>query len=56
MSKKTKKIVILTEEELRKKILRLSSEIFENGFPKLSEIQSEEEIIKWGKKPLNILL
>ena len=25
--------------------------IFENGLPKLSEIQSEEEIIKWDKKP-----
>ena len=29
--------------------------IFENGFPKLSEIQSDEEIVKWDKKPLRIL-
>ncbi len=30
--------------------------IFENGLPKLSEVQSEEEIIKWEKKPLKIVL
>jgi len=30
--------------------------IFENGLPKISEIQSEEEIIQWDKKPLKILL
>jgi molecular chaperone DnaK (HSP70) len=30
--------------------------IFENGLPKLSEVQSEEEIIKWDKKPLQIVL
>jgi len=30
--------------------------IFENGLPKLSEIQSEEEIIKWDTKPLKIEL
>ena len=30
--------------------------IFENGLPKLSEVQSEEEIIKWNKKPLKIFL
>ncbi len=29
--------------------------IFENGFPKLSEIQSDEEIVKWDKKPLKIV-
>ena len=28
--------------------------IFENGLPKLSDIQSEEEIIKWDKKSLRI--
>ena len=28
--------------------------IFENGLPKLSEVQSEEEIIRWDKKPLKI--
>ena len=30
--------------------------IFENGLPKLSEMQSEEEIIRWDKKPLKIEL
>ena len=30
--------------------------IFENGLPKLSEIQSDEEIIKWDKEPLKIEL
>jgi molecular chaperone DnaK (HSP70) len=30
--------------------------IFENGLPKLSEVQNEEEIIKWEKKPLKIVL
>jgi len=30
--------------------------IFENGLPKLSEIQSEEEIIKWNKQTLKIEL
>ena len=29
--------------------------IFENGLPKLAEIQSEEETIKWDKKPLQII-
>ena len=28
--------------------------IFENGLPKLSEIQNEEETIIWDKKPLRI--
>ena len=30
--------------------------IFENGLPKLADVQSEEEIIKWDKKPLQIVL
>ena len=30
--------------------------IFENGLPKLAEVQSEEEIIQWGKPPLKIEL
>ena len=30
--------------------------IFENGLPKLSEVQNEEEIIKWDKKPIKIEL
>jgi len=28
--------------------------IFENGLPKLCEVQSEEEMIMWDKKPLQI--
>ena len=81
MSKKTKKIVILSEVELRKTISRLTyeiiekvkkldnlllvgiptrgielTEVFENGLPKLSEVQKEEEVIKWDKKPLKIVL
>ena len=30
--------------------------IFENGMPKLAEVQGEEEIIKWEKSPLKIVL
>ena len=30
--------------------------IFENGLPKLSEVQSEEETIRWDKEPLKISL
>ena len=30
--------------------------IFENGLPKISELQTEEEIIKWDRKPLKIEL
>ncbi len=30
--------------------------IFENGLPKLSEVQSEEKIIQWEGKPLRIVL
>ncbi|MBO6977806.1 MAG: Hsp70 family protein [Prochlorococcus marinus XMU1428] len=30
--------------------------IFENGLPKLSEVQAEEVILKWDKKPLKIEL
>ena len=30
--------------------------IFENGLPKLSEFQSEEQTIEWDKKPLKIEL
>ncbi len=30
--------------------------IFENGLPKLSEFQNEEEVLKWNKKPLKINL
>ncbi len=30
--------------------------IFENGLPKLSEFQNEQEVLKWNKKPLRITL
>ena len=30
--------------------------IFENGLPKLSEFQNEEEVFKWNKKPIQINL
>ena len=30
--------------------------IFENGLPKLSEVQSQEKIIQWDKKPLKIVI
>ena len=30
--------------------------VFENGLPKLSESQNEEEVLKWNKKPLKISL
>ena len=30
--------------------------IFENGLPKLAEVQSEETITKWNKKPIQIVL
>ena len=40
----------------KQEILLIDDVIFENGLPKLSEIQSEEEIIKWDKKPLKIIL
>ena len=30
--------------------------IFENGLPKLSEFQNNEEVLKWNKKPLQINL
>jgi len=30
--------------------------IFENGLPKLSEFQSEEEIIRWDKESLKVTL
>jgi len=38
------------------KIQREYDVIFENGLPKLSEIQGEEEIFKWDKKPQKIIL
>jgi len=41
---------------LEKQKERAYDVIFENGLPKLSEIQNEEEILKWDKKPLKIVL
>ena len=70
MSKPDKRIVILTEDELKKTISRLTFEIiigetqtkrdfdivFEKGLPKLSEFQKEEEVVRWNNKPLIIRL
>ncbi len=50
---KQKKFEIIIGETKKE---RAYDVIFENGLPKLSEIQSEEEIIKWNKKPLKIEL
>ena len=38
------------------KIKRDFDIVFENGLPKLSDFQNEEEILKWNKKPLRISL
>jgi len=53
-SKNNQKIFEIIIGETQKE--RAYDVIFENGLPKLSEIQNEEEIIKWGKKPLKIEL
>ena len=53
-SKKNQKIVEIIIGETKKE--RAFDVIFENGLPKLSEFQSDEEIIKWDKKPLKIEL
>ena len=53
-SKNSQKIFEIIIGETKKE--REYDVIFENGLPKLSEIQSEEEIIRWDKKPLKILL
>ncbi len=53
-SKNNQKIFEIIIGETQKE--RAYDVIFENGLPKLSEIQNEEEIIKWDKKPLKILL
>jgi len=52
--KNNQKIFEITIGESQKE--RTYDVIFENGLPKLSEIQNEEEIIKWDKKPLKIVL
>ena len=51
-SKNNQKIFEIIIGETQKE--RAYDVIFENGLPKLSEIQNEEEIIKWDKKPLQI--
>jgi len=53
-SKSNQKIFEIIIGETKKE--REYDVIFENGLPKLSEVQSEEEIIKWDKKPLKIEL
>ena len=53
-SKNNQKIFEIIIGETKKE--REYDVIFENGLPKLSEVQSEEEIIKWDKKPLKITL
>ncbi|MBO8205161.1 Hsp70 family protein [Prochlorococcus marinus] len=53
-SKNNQKIFEIIIGETKKE--REYDVIFENGLPKLSEVQSEEEIIKWDKNPLKIEL
>ena len=53
-SQKNQKIFEIIIGETQKE--RSYDVIFENGLPKLSEVQNEEEIIKWEKKPLKIVL
>ena len=53
-SKNNQKLFELIIGETKKE--REYDVIFENGLPKLSEIQSQEEIIKWNKKPTQIIL
>ena len=53
-SKNNQKIFEIIIGETKKE--REYDVIFEDGLPKLSAIQSEEEIIKWDKKPIKIKL
>ena len=53
-SKNNQKIFEIIIGETQKE--RTYDVIFENGLPKLSEVQNGEEIIKWDKKPLKIVL
>jgi len=53
-SKNNQKIFEIIIGETNKE--RAYDVIFENGLPKLSEVQTEEEIIKWDKEPLKIEL
>ena len=51
-SKNNQKIFEIIIGETKKE--REYDVIFENGLPKLSEVQGEEDIIKWKNKPLKI--
>ena len=53
-NKKNQKIFEIVIGETKKE--REYDVIFENGLPKLSAIQSEEEIIKWNKEALKITI
>jgi len=53
-SKNNQKIIEIIIGESQKE--RTYDVIFENGLPKLSEIQNEEEITKWNKKPIKLVL
>ena len=53
-SKNNQKIFEIIIGETKKE--REYDVIFEDGLPKLSEVQSEEEIIQWDQKPLKIVL
>ncbi|MDC2975682.1 Hsp70 family protein [Prochlorococcus sp. AH-736-D23] len=53
-SKNNQEIFEIIIGETKKK--REYDVIFENGLPKLSDLQSEEEVIKWDKNPLKIKL
>ncbi|MDC3146957.1 Hsp70 family protein, partial [Prochlorococcus sp. AH-716-I09] len=53
-SKNNQKIFEIIIGETQKE--RAYDVIFENGLPKLSEVQSEEETIKWDKNPPKIVL
>jgi molecular chaperone DnaK (HSP70) len=53
-SKNNQKIFEIIIGETQKE--RAYDVIFENGLPKLSEFQNEEEIVKWDKNPLKIAL
>ena len=47
------KVILCVGETLKERSFDV---IFENGLPKLSEVQSEEEVIKWNKNSLKIEL
>ena len=53
-SKNNQKIFEIIIGETKKE--REYDVIFENGLPKLSDLQNEEEVIKWDKKPIKIEL